>query len=328
MKTKFLIPLLVPLSLMFACEKQSVTEEPEYISVSLAPNFIDVETDEMTKGTATNDLYGINVYYSSDGTDYSNIYAYGLFDNKEDMTISLLTGYYYKFVCSMVKNGKNTLYNSSGIYYYPFQHNGSLFTSKSNEFITGGTNCLTGLESGSAHIAGGGTPTDNNFIETPQIERYYGEISNYQPITGGTVNIELKRVIFGAKFIITGMVDNVGELTVSCPGASFITKNNGETESIIRSFANLRDCWLNDQSTMPVEVLYSMKGSEWVGKEGDLSWSQNIVFKRNYLTTITINISFPKGKIEFNLEETLIDDNDIDIGIGDHGFIEIVVNPT
>ena len=70
-------------------------------------------------------IYGINVYYKKDGdTQYQN-YAYGLFDNIEDMTISLIGGYKYKFECSMVKNDADTLYHDDSMYYAPF-HQGKL----------------------------------------------------------------------------------------------------------------------------------------------------------------------------------------------------------
>ena len=64
--------------------------------------------------TESTDLYGINVYYDKerDG-NINDVYGYGLFDNIADMNISLLTGYKYKFVCSLVKDGKNEVaYNN------------------------------------------------------------------------------------------------------------------------------------------------------------------------------------------------------------------------
>lgn len=300
----------------------------KYVTVSLSPSAIGVEEEPMSRASESSDVYGINIYYSSNGSDYSNVYAYGLFDNIEDMTVSLLTGYYYKFVCSMVKNGKSTLYNSSDVFYYPFQNNSQLYTILDNKFVTGGSVYLTGLASGNAHLIGGGAPTETNYETTPGLDRYYGETTNYQPITGGSVDITLKRAVYGVKFIVNGMSDGIGYLSVSCPGVSLRTSKNCETDAVVRSFDNLRTCWSSGQATLPVNISYSMKGLEWVGDDGSLEWNENVVFKRNYLTTVTINVSFPKGKIEFNLEETLLDENEIDLGIGNNGFIDIVVNPS
>lgn len=327
-KTTFLFGLCVVLGLV-SCNREDVAgnNKKEYVTVSLAPQFISLEEEPITKGTATSNVYGINVYYSTDGSDYSNVYAYGLFDNTEDMSISLLTGYYYKFVCTMVKNAKSTVYNSSDVYYYPFQNNNNIYSLMDNVFVTGGETYLTGLASGDAHIFGCGTPTDQNFTAVPALDRYYGEISDYQPVVGGTVDIELKRAVYGVKFVVTGMAENVGNLTITCPGVTSTTSNNGETEPVIRCFNDLFTAWDDDQVTLPVNVTYAMNGLEWVGDDSDLSWDQDIVFKRNYLTTITVNVTFPKGKVEFNLEETLLNENEIDLGIGDNGFIDINVNP-
>jgi len=196
-----------------------------------------------------------------------------------------------------------------------------------NTFVTGGTTYFTGLETGKSHLFGNGTPTESNYVEVPGIDRYYGEISGYQPVAGGSVDIELKRAVFGVKFIITGMSKGVGNLTISCPGVTTTTSQNGETDAVIRCFSDLRSCWQNDQATLPINVSYAMNDSEWVGDDGTLSWTQDVIFKRNYLTTITVNVSFPKGKVEFNLEETLLNENVINLGIGNNGFIDVVVNP-
>lgn len=314
---------------MVSCNSDKITEKAsqDYVTVTLSPKTISLEEEPMTKGTATSNVYGINIYYSADGQEYTNVYAYGLFDNTDDMTISLLTGYYYKFVCTMVKNAKTTVYNSSDVYYHPFQNNKSIYSLMDNVFVTGGETYLTGLASGNAHVAGCGTPTDQNFTQTPALDRYYGETSGYQPVAGGSVNIELERAVYGVKFVVTGMVENIGNLTITCPGVTSTTSKNGESEPVIRCFNDQYTAWKDDQVTLPVNVKYAMNGLEWVGDDSDLSWDQDIVFKRNYLTTITVNVTFPKGKVEFNLEETLLNENEIDLGIGENGFIDINVNP-
>lgn len=314
--------------LLVSCSGIIGQEDKEYVSVSLSPMTIGLEEESMTKASGTNNVYGLNVYYSADGTDYSNVYAYGLFDNVGDMTISLLTGYYYKFVCTMVKDGKSSLYNSSDVFYYPFQTNNGLYSILENTFVTGGATYFTGLESGNAHLIGGGTPTESNYSSVPGIDRYYGEVSDYRPVAGGSVNIDLKRVVYGVKFVITGMSEGVGNLTVECPGVTVTSDRNGETDAVIRCFSDIKSCWQEDLVTMPVTVKYEMNGLEWVGEDGDLVWTQDVAFKRNYLTTITVNVTFPKGKVEFGLEETLLDENEINLGIGNNGFIDIVVNPS
>lgn len=144
---------------------------------------ITVEESPLSKSageeTESTDLYGINVYYDKerDG-NINDVYGYGLFDNIADMNISLLTGYKYKFVCSLVKDGKNEVaynnyrfysssyYSSTNGYCLPFCYSYQSYTEDSfnysypdeyfhhyptpveNEFILGSSDHLTGLGKG------------------------------------------------------------------------------------------------------------------------------------------------------------------------------------
>lgn len=163
----------------------------ETVNVSFAfKGDITIEESPLFKAageeTESTDLYGINVYYDKerDG-NINDVYGYGLFDNIADMNISLLTGYKYKFVCSLVKDGKNKVaYNNyrfysssySSSYYtaerypgyclpfcysyqsyredsfdysYPsYNSNSHCPTPVKNEFILGSSNHLTGLGKG------------------------------------------------------------------------------------------------------------------------------------------------------------------------------------
>lgn len=95
----------------------------ETVNVSFAfKGDITIEESPLSKAateeTESTDLYGISVYYDKerDG-NINDVYGYGLFNNIADMNISLLTGYKYKFVCSLVKDGKNEVaYNNYRFY--------------------------------------------------------------------------------------------------------------------------------------------------------------------------------------------------------------------
>lgn len=60
----------------------------------------------------------------------------------------------------------------------------------------------------------------------------------------------------------------------------------------------------------------------------NLSNSQSITFKRNVMTTVTINL-YPdfSGAMFTMTEEPIGDDNDINIGINGNSLIDITVNP-
>lgn len=153
----------------------------ETVNVSFAfKGDITIEESPLSKAageeTESTDLYGISVYYDEERDGKINdVYGYGLFDNIADMNISLLTGYKYKFVCSLVKDGKNEVaYNNYRFYssdYFttegycmPFCNSGQSYREDSfnysypsyrsyptpvkNEFILGGSSHLTGLGKG------------------------------------------------------------------------------------------------------------------------------------------------------------------------------------
>ena len=80
-----------------------------------------------------------------------------------------------------------------------------------------------------------------------------------------------------------------------------------------------------DTFSKKIEVKYdSGKGSEW-----DLSQSADITFKRNTLTTITINVSADNSTAGISTtEEEWNPDNIIDLEVNTNGVIDTPVNPT
>ena len=307
--------------------EQSVT-----VALKLSGDFgVEVTQDPLTKATST-DAYGINVFYDkeSDGkTD--DVYAYGLFDNVAAMTITLLSGHKYKFVCALIKDAKNVLFygqafgNSYSGYVYPFQTTSSGSTQLGNRFIINESNIyLSGLGSGGVHLKGN-TPTSNTANTNVSVNRYYGETDQYEPIQNGTVDIYLKRVVYGAKFVVTGVQN--GSVNVQC-GSIFsrtLTSDYTGAETIYQ-FADPYDCWKNETPvTNNVTINYTSNrgGSLW-----NLSKNQSVTFKRNVLTTVYINLTLDLSEASFTFtEEPFGDENDVTIGINTDGLIDIIVNP-
>lgn len=324
--------------LLSSCNKEIQNEAEEQTSYTVSFNFsgdISVSDEPLTKGTPTNNLYGINVYY--DGTEANVItdkYAYGLFDNVGDMTITLLSGHKYKFECTLVINGKTLLESSNiGKYEAPF---GQILE---NQFVLGTDTVMDGIKRGTSRMKG-----ESSDIETPRLDRYYGETTNYVPTVGGTVVIDLIRTSFGVKFVVTGLA-NDGTLTVASrnntiqnwtqPYAegrsysyySFQTTENTETGPYIFTIPAVYECWQNYTSYSfigAVKLNYdSDRGQGW-----DTSQTEEITWKRNVLTTVNVvmNPDLSGGALQIN-EETLGEDNVIDISINGDGFIETPVEP-
>lgn len=312
-------------------QPEETVQEPESYTISLG---MGDGTESRAVGST---IYGINVYFDKEKDDVQDdIYAYGLFDDQSKMTLTLLSGYKYRFECSAVKDGKSKLYcgpygsNTFAGYADPFQTKASSSTLLENKFITGATTYLSGLGTGRAILKDG----DASYIVRayPQIERYYGEVADYTPVKNGTVNIPLKKTYFGSKLVVKGNLDGI--VTVSCA-----ISNNGTATKIwdvstteelqesgaIYSYSSVKDCWENESNlTAIITMTYdSNRGEYW-----DLSNKKNITFKRNVMTTITVNVTPDYSSGTFNvLEEELGEENYIDFGIDDEGELDITVTP-
>lgn len=338
MKTNYLF-LATTIAICFivgGCQKNA-TESSDCKKVSVSLNIdgdfdVTLDQDPLTKSSgASNDAYGINVYYDKEGDGTTNdIYAYGLFDNTADMSITLLSNHKYRVCCTLVKDAKTMLYfgqafdNSYSGYCYPFQTSSSGSTLLNNKFIIGTGVSLTGMSSGDAHIASTTSPSTSNATKNASVNRFYGETDNYEPIPNGTIDVYLKRVVFGAKFVVSGVKE--GKLTVTC-GDFFkqtFTRDNIGTEKIY-SFTDTYTCW-KKETPMVVTISFaytSDRGTIW-----NITKSQDIQFKRNIMTTVNIALNPDLSGGLFDLsEEPLDSDNDINMGINTDGLIDINVNP-
>lgn len=333
--------LLLLSLLAVACVKDNTSstdapsEESIYYDVSL--NFggeITVEDAPLTRGTPTNDIYGINVYVDKDGDgNITDVYAYGLFDNKEDMTIPLLSGYKYKFECSLVKDAKNTLYYGQAFgqsysgFSYPFQNKSTTSTMISNKFILGSV-YLNGLTRSDAHISGTTPTTSNAAPQSPNINRYYGVLDEFIPTQNGVATINLKRMVFGAKLIINGVQE--GEVSISGLWGDLnqTVTEDYEGDATIYTVPSITKCWESESEYTFTKTL-SLKYDSYRGDKWDLSNSLDVTFKRNTLTTITINVSpdLASGDISL-IEEVIGNNNVIELQINTDGVIDTPVNPT
>lgn len=281
---------------------ESLTPEKpkEYIvSLGFSGEITNIGESPLSR-VATDDLYGIQVYsMPTNGSEYKP-YAYGLFDDKAKMTIKLLEGYKYKFASTMVVDGKNKIYTSSDSYYFaPFG------TTLSNRFIYSS-------DAGMASISRGSSYTKVDYLdERPKLDRYYGESSDYSPVENGNVSIGMKRVVFGAKFVTENMSD--GKIAIEIKGAPYLYIEYPATEvQDIFTFSNSGpngNKWTADNYAETITVDITWKKSD--GAIIPLI-TQDIVFKRNKLTTITVKVkdnSINNG-VDISHENTPMGDGD------------------
>lgn len=314
-----------------SCQVEENNNNPQkYILVHLG-----LPEDTSSKSVSNDNMYGINVYYDSSRDGNSNThYAYGLFDNKEDMSITLLSGYTYKFECTLVKDAKAILYcgqyggNTFSGYAKPFQTNSSPSTQLTNAFVYG-TTYLSGIQSGAATVKSSATGYVDQ--DMPSIQRYYGEMEGYTPTPGGIVEIPLKRTVFGARIIIDKVPE--GRLSASCiVDANNISLLSGiatgklyDSGAILYSFPDVRDCWAKE-TAIAAKVNWAFTSSMFD------QWNQNgerkISFNRNKLTTVTVSCTpdNSSGDIGF-VEEGFGEENNIYLYLNSDGVIVVGVNP-
>ena len=304
-------------------------EETVTVHLNLLGDFdVAVDQDPLTRSESSDDVYAINVIYD-DGQ-----YAYGLFDNVADMVITLLSNHRYTFECSLIKNAKNTIFygqafnNAYSGYAYPFQTSASNSTLVNNRFILGTGVKFTGLQSSNTHMASTSSPSTSNYSKyAPGVNRFYGRTANYNPVPNGTIDIYLKRVVFGTKFVISGLQE--GYLTIKAGDIFTSTYLSDGVIERIYTCPDVYNAWNQDLPLVyTVELTYTSDRGEGSGTLWNLSQSRDIQFRRNVMTTVNIQLAPDLSGIRVNLTEEEMDpDNDIHLGINTDGLIDIIVNP-
>ena len=295
-----------------SCVKEDVIENEsidgkEYVVNLGFSGEIEISHSPLTKA-GTNDLYGVQVYSRKSGeSDYAP-YAYGLFDNTADMTVKLIGGYQYKFVASMVEDGKNELHTFEGNYYPPFDAISSTYCPLSNSFSYSSDIEMDGLNNGWAWME---EPTNDSHISyyRPNISRYYGELSGFTPSEGKNATINMKRVCFGAKFIVKDFTD--GKITITIPEAPAMTITYPDTEvEDIFTFRNSTygESWIDDDYEENLQVSIT-----WTKADGTVIPISNQIIKfiRNEMTTVTINLKEDSTNTDIEME---VEDGDIQPG--------------
>lgn len=283
MKKLSFLGLLLSVFTMWSCnsyEEVEVKEQPSEFMVSIGFKGDISVTDVPLSRASGDDLYGIMVYSCLDSigkTDYSE-YAYGLFDDLTAMNVKLLAGYKYKFVATMVKDGKNKLWENKGVYASPF------VMSITNEFKYDDASFLTIpvliFKYGYCALK------DGKSYSYPAIDRYYGEYENYKPIENGSVSINMLRTVFGVKVVTENLTEGTLDIKIKDTPGLQIKYPSTEAESIY-SLYELYKTVTNKEYSETIGTVIS-----WTRKDGVVvpMGTHNITYKRNRQTIITINV--------------------------------------
>lgn len=311
MKAKYILqilPLLFVLG-MTSCSKEESTsaEEAKEYNVSLKFNGeITTADTPLTRGTATNDLIGVQVY--QDGT----LFREGLFDNTEDLHINLFSDSKYRFVVTIVKDGKNIVVGKNNQfkngYYTPFGYrlksNGFDYPSDvNNEFEETSNRYFHGLGSGRIRM----TLSDYGDVDYPEADRFYGELDNYTPTENGEVAIDLKRTAFGLKYEVSGVTDGTVSVKIENSSRTFFENteitSEYESEERIFSFNDVYSAW-KYANNYTESITVSASWARGVGITQDLG-SKTVQIKRNAMNIIRLKLGSVDydGNIGIEVEE-------------------------
>lgn len=277
-------------------DEPNTTPKEFLVSLGFSGEITSIEEGPLSRA-ATNDLYGIQVYSSPASADDYRPYAYGLFDSKDGMVIKLLEGYKYKFVSSMVVDGKQKIesYDYGISYWSPF--NTSNATKLENKFVYDSGKEMDYLDDGRTYLAELSDPLNH-----PNTIRYYGEVTDYVPTANGSVSINMKKVVFGAKFITEGFTE--GTLYIKLKDAPTLQLVFPQTEvEDIFTFKNeytSGNRWTADTYTENILVSIS-----WQKNDGAIVplINQEVTFKRNIKTTITVKVNDSSVNQGLNITE-------------------------
>lgn len=317
---RILFSILSVLLCLYSCSGgNSIIEEPtiekptnpkEYIvNLGFSGEITNIEESPLSRAV-TNDLYGIQVYSKpSSGSEYKP-YAYGLFDDKANINIKLLEGYNYKFECTMIVDGKNKIHNYNGGYSMPFSLSMGEVTVIQRAFIYSSSSYMNNIAYGASVEIG-----NSGVLYHSKTDRYYGQISDYNPVENGNVSINMKRVSFGLKVITEGLTEGRIKITLKDASDLYITYPNIEVQDIFAfqgTYGPDAD-WISDtySETIPLSM-------SWEKSDGAVVplVTKDITFKRNKLTTITV-------KVKDNSINNGVDVSQENTPMGDGGNITI-----
>lgn len=156
--------------------------------------------------SAPKDMYiGINIK-KKEGNKESR-YAYGVFDDINNIYINLYSGEKYSFEVTVIKNGTEKLQLVSANFSYPFRKNGGAqyLVGNVNEFQYSETDYLAYLNSGTAQGLSQTDSKDGKAMQEyryPRMHRYYGEVKDFGISSQQTdVAVDMTYECFGLRII-------------------------------------------------------------------------------------------------------------------------------
>ena len=296
-----------------ACNTPELTPtepiKPEEFNVSIGFSGVEISETPMSRASEAKDWYAFQVYSKPENSNSSySYYAYGFFDNKKDMIISLKSGYEYKFDVNMAAEGSQKVRSFCLV--------NAGWAEINNSFVISSTEYVRYMYEGYLYMR------PNDTYDRPAVDRFFGSTSGFIPSENSKVNIEMKRVAFGARFVPKDFTE--GSLEISIEGSKILTMTAGvDTElTEIISFNNIRNT--SDDYSENIHV-----NSVWIKPDGVRTpiVNETIAYKRNVCTTIEFVVADQNSTsgIDIIANETMAEGETI---IADQDGTNTEVNPS
>ncbi len=136
-------------------------------------------------------------------------------------------------------------------------------------------------------------------FDRPNVDRFFGNTKDYIPVQGGTVNIDMKRVSFGAKFVAKDFTE--GKVEINVEGAPTLTLDAAKGREVqdIISFKDLESAYSSTEyiENIPVNIVWVKTDNVRVPIA-----SEKVAFKRNKLITVEFEVKENTTSNSFQLE--------------------------
>lgn len=299
----------------------SSSEKDKFITLSLGGEFISSSEKplqsapmEFTRSSfATGKtLYAVNVTCSS------MPYAYGLFDDPSKMKLAIAkdNSSPFLFEVTAVTEEGDKLYREGTAYAEPFlMSDESTLPEVTNRFVPNKMIQFKDLKHGDTMVEG-----QETIVSHPRMDRFYAQ-TNYKNAgnVGKTINIDLKRAVFGLKFNI--IPPQKGTATVKFLDHTISVSADDPTnysEEHIYTFADVHAAATADEASgaayeeiVPLEI-------KWTGGTNPqgVTKQESITAKRKTMTTLNIDFSSASDfTINLTLEEKVMKQESQDITV-------------
>ncbi|MDE7347000.1 MAG: hypothetical protein K2N48_09730 [Muribaculaceae bacterium] len=237
------------------------------VSMSFGGDFISESEEPLLRAEDGEKYTAVNVFRTEKNTADAKEekYAYGLFQNKDEISIDVVTGFTYRFESSILIDREDKLWVNENNHAQPFQINSEhnlTGSSKSyhknhlNEFQYASPEqedakreYMHQLKYGEAYVdVGQGISSRYAAYWYPRVKRFYGTAESFDPGLTDGVEISMEYKCFGLKFEVVGLPAGTS-LTVED-----ITKKDG-----------VREKEAKERLLIPKDLVLSEDNKEWEG---------------------------------------------------------------